>query len=228
VATQEASLHFVIDFDGTISTEDVFCRLLDTYGLSTWYDIDELQAAGKIDGRECLSCEIATLNASPDEIDACAASVPPDPHFAAFVARARALGATLEIVSDGLDRVILPYIERLGVDLPITCNYLREDGERRWRLEFPPLPLKACTGGSGVCKCRVLRPGRHTVLIGDGVSDFCIAGRVDFVLAKGELAKHCRESGYPHVAIAGFEDALRWLENQDFAASVADGETATE
>jgi 2,3-diketo-5-methylthio-1-phosphopentane phosphatase len=221
-------LHFVIDFDGTISTEDVFCRLLDTYGLSTWYDIDELHAAGKIDGRECLSREIATLNASPDEIDACAASVPPDPHFAAFVARARALGTTMEIVSDGLDRVILTYIERLGVDLPVTCNYLRQDGERRWRLEFPPPPSEPCSGNSGVCKCRVLQPHRHTVLIGDGVSDFCIAGRVDFVLAKNALARHCREKGYPHLAIAGFADALQWLERQGLSASDMNNGTAVE
>ena len=221
-------MHFVIDFDGTISTEDVLCCLLDTYGSSTWRDFDELLAAGKIDGRECLSREISFLNASLDEIDACAASVPPDPHFATFVARARALGATMEIVSDGLDRVIYPYIERLGVDIPITCNRLREDGERRWRIEFPPPPSEPCTGGSGVCKCRVLRPGKHTVLIGDGVSDFCIAGRVDFVLAKGELAEHCREKSYPHLAITGFADALQWLENQDLAASVADGETNAE
>jgi 2,3-diketo-5-methylthio-1-phosphopentane phosphatase len=221
-------LHFVIDFDGTISTEDVFCRLLDTYAPPTWRDVGPLHAAGQIDGRECLSREISFLNASLDEIDACAASVPPDAHFAAFMARAEALGATLEIVSDGLDRVIFPYIERLGLDLPITCNRLREDGERRWRIEFPPPPPEPCSGQSGVCKCRVLQPGRHTVLIGDGVSDFCIAGRVDFVLAKGKLAEHCREKGHPHLAIADFADALQWLENQDLAASIANKNTAVE
>jgi 2-hydroxy-3-keto-5-methylthiopentenyl-1-phosphate phosphatase len=221
-------LHFVIDFDGTISTEDVFCRLLDTYAPSTWRDAGKLHAAGHINGRECLSREISFLDASLDEIDACAATVPPDPHFAAFVVRAQALGATMEIVSDGLDRVILPYIERLGVDIPITCNRLRQAEERRWLLEFPPPPPEPCVGSSGVCKCRVLRPHRYTVLIGDGVSDFCIAGRVDFVLAKGELARHCREKGFLHLAIAGFADALQWLESQDHVARAKDGETAAE
>lgn len=218
----------MIDFDGTISTDDVFCRLLDTYAPPTWRDVGPLLAAGQIDGRECLSREISFLDASLDEIDACAASVPPDPYFVAFVARARALGATMEIVSDGLDRVILPYIERLGLDLPITCNHLQENGERRWAIGFPPPPPEPCTGSSGICKCRVLQPHKHTVLIGDGVSDFCIAGRVNFVLAKGALAEHCREKGYPHLAIADFADALQWLENQDFSASIANNSTAVE
>jgi 2-hydroxy-3-keto-5-methylthiopentenyl-1-phosphate phosphatase len=117
-------------------------------------------------------------------------------------------------------RSLLPYLARLGLDLPVTCNRLQPAGERRWSIGFPP-PPENCTGGSGVCKCRVLQPHRHTVLIGDGLSDFCIAGRANFVLAKGALARHCSEKGIPHLAISGFADALVWLGQQaDFPPAV--------
>jgi 2-hydroxy-3-keto-5-methylthiopentenyl-1-phosphate phosphatase len=56
------------------------------------------------------------------------------------------------------------------------------------------------------------------ILIGDGRSDFCAAGCVDLVLAKGALLDHCRAAGLPHMAFADFDDASRllagWLEQR--------------
>ena len=54
----------------------------------------------------------------------------------------------------------------------------------------------------------VQRPGQ---LIGDGQSDFCVAGSVDFVFAKHRLPGHCREAGLPHAPISGFRDAIALL-----------------
>lgn len=34
-------------------------------------------------------------------------------------------------------------------------------------------------------------------MVGDGRSDFCVAGQVDHVLAKGELIDECRRQGLP-------------------------------
>lgn len=211
--TRVNNLHFVIDFDGTIAIDDITDVLVKRFARSTPLQLEQDAAAGHITPREWLARYIGRINASPAEIDACAAEARPDEHFHEFTVRAQSLGATAEVVSDGMDRAILPLLNRLGVSLPVTCNRLCHEGGRNWRLEFPA-DHGGCEGGGGVCKCRAVHPRRRTVLIGDGLSDFCIAGRANFVLAKGALAAHCRANGYPHFAIAGFADALAWLNQQ--------------
>jgi 2-hydroxy-3-keto-5-methylthiopentenyl-1-phosphate phosphatase len=48
--------------------------------------------------------------------------------------------------------------------------------------------------------------------VGDGRSDFCVAARAKWVLAKGQLAHHCRQSKIPHIAIDGFADAIEAMQ----------------
>jgi 2-hydroxy-3-keto-5-methylthiopentenyl-1-phosphate phosphatase len=47
-----------------------------------------------------------------------------------------------------------------------------------------------------------------TIVVGDGRSDFCIAAQAKWVLAKGQLAHHCRQADIPHFPIDGFADAI--------------------
>ena len=58
------------------------------------------------------------------------------------------------------------------------------------------------------------------LVIGDGTSDFCVAGKADFVFAKGKLVEHCRREGIPHQPIAGFADAVRMLPTLQAASQV--------
>ena len=61
----------------------------------------------------------------------------------------------------------------------------------------------------GTCKCALAGPAATlAIMVGDGRSDFCAAGQAKWVLAKGALAGHCRQSGIPHTAIEGFADAI--------------------
>jgi type IV secretory pathway TrbD component len=48
-------------------------------------------------------------------------------------------------------------------------------------------------------------------VVGDGRSDFCIAGSAQLVLAKGQLAAHCQARGLAHWPVAGFGDATAIL-----------------
>jgi 2-hydroxy-3-keto-5-methylthiopentenyl-1-phosphate phosphatase len=47
--------------------------------------------------------------------------------------------------------------------------------------------------------------------VGDGRSDFCVARGAQLVLAKGQLAAHCRLQNIPHRWIEDFSDATRVL-----------------
>lgn len=201
----------VCDFDGTVSVGDVTDLLLERFGAPGWEELETAWQLGEIGSRACLAGQVALLDAAPAQLDAAIDSIALDPAFPAFVADARAAGMTLVVVSDGLDRAIRALLSRYGLgDLPIVANCLEQAGPRAWRLGFPH-SNPACRAASGTCKCEraagLRRHASRVLLIGDGSSDFCVAGSVDYVFAKHRLIAHCRERGYAHHPIQGFADA---------------------
>lgn len=214
-------LHFAVDFDGTVTLRDTTDLLLERFADAAWLDVEAEWVSGRIGSRECLARQIALLKATPGELIEALGAVDVDPQFPEFVAAARALGATIEIVSDGFGFSIETILDRYDLDLPVVSNRLRWLGGGRWKAEWPHA-ASDCRSMSGVCKCRVAHAGRFVVHVGDGRSDFCLAGQAGFVLAKGALAAHCLERGYPHLPIGSFADALDWM--TAFRASGLDAE----
>jgi 2-hydroxy-3-keto-5-methylthiopentenyl-1-phosphate phosphatase len=205
-------LHFAIDFDGTIALDDTTDLLLDRRAEPQWLDVEQEWLAGRIGSRECLAQQAALIRATPEELDAALSDVVIDPDFTRFVVAAHRMGSTMQIVSDGFDRCILPVLDRAAIDLPVTSNRLRPVGQNHWAAEFPAF-ASDCKSTSGVCKCLAAQTTeRMLVLIGDGRSDFCLASRADVVLAKGKLAAHCAEKNYPFTPINSFADVLDWLQ----------------
>ncbi|HEY0179844.1 MAG TPA: MtnX-like HAD-IB family phosphatase [Dokdonella sp.] len=203
------------DFDGTVSVEDITDSLLERFGRPGWQAIEQAWRRGEIGSRDCMAQQVGLLDANRDELDAHLDTMSIDRAFPAFVAAAIEARAPLAIVSDGLDYAISRILGRHGLaDLPIVANRLEADGERAWRLEFPH-GRPACRVASGNCKCacadRARAPRRRVLLIGDGASDFCVAGEADLVFAKHRLIEHCRAAGIPYVPITGFADALELL-----------------
>ena len=204
-------LHFAIDFDGTIALEDTTDLLLDRRAEPAWLDVEKEWLAGRIGSRECLAQQAALIRATPEELELALSDIAIDPDFIRFVGLARRAGASMQVVSDGFDRCILPVLKRAGINLPVTCNRLRHVGGDRWTAEFPAF-ASDCQATSGVCKCKAAQTEQTLVLIGDGRSDFCLASRADVVLAKGKLAVHCAEKGTSFTPITSFADALEWMQ----------------
>jgi len=152
-----------------------------------------------------------------------------DRAFPAFVAEAEAAGIPLAIVSDGLDYAIRRILVSHGLGrLPIIANRLEAAGARSWRLDFPH-GNPTCRIAMGNCKCacagRARDEQRRVLLIGDGASDFCVAGEADLVFAKHRLIEHCRSAGIAYVPVTGFADAadlLPTLIAGEIAAHVSD------
>lgn len=210
--------HIFCDFDGTIAADDVTDGLLERFAAPAWREVEREWKAGRIGSRECLSRQVSMLHMSRAQFELHLDTIELDPDFPAFVAAVRALGHSLTIVSDGLDLAIRPLLARHRLaGLPLLANALEQRGERAWRLAFPHGD-PACRVASGLCKCAsVRRPQpaakrhRQTLLIGDGVSDFCAAHQVDLVFAKDRLIGHCARHGLPHIPIQGFAEARRLL-----------------
>ena len=101
--------------------------------------------------------------------------------------------------------------------LKIVASRLVQLAPRGWELEFP-FAGAGCVSASGTCKCAwaaapLAAPGSRVLMIGDGASDFCVAGRADLNFASKRLLDHCLDHGLPHRAVANFSQALElWLQ----------------
>ena len=167
------------------------------------------------------------VRATPSELEAFVDAIEIDPTFSAFVDLCLHRGDNVCVVSDGLDFTVGRVLRRAGLELPFFANRLEYLGDKRWRLTFPHA-RSDCRALSGNCKCQFAEAaaGQVRIVVGDGRSDFCVAGGADLVLAKGALERHCRDNDIVHFAFSTFGDATRllttWLDEQAAGASRSD------
>ncbi len=188
-----------VDFDGTISADDVGLFLLERFAPDgAWREVAEQFDAGLIGSRECLLDEWDVLTPDEEPMRAAAREVALDAGFVPLVEGLRAAGAEVAVVSDGFGFYVADACA--GLDIPVLTNAVD------WatgRLEFPYedrcCPCTSC----GVCKQAPIkdasRRGRATVMVGDGTSDRKAALLADVVFAKGLLARWCDGAGVRYV-----------------------------
>ncbi|WP_047288917.1 MULTISPECIES: HAD-IB family phosphatase [Pseudomonas] len=198
--------HIVCDFDGTISRADVIDNVLQRFADPSWEGIEQEWLDGHIGSRECLSRQLALVKASPAELLGYFDSVEIDPDFPDFVDHVIGLGASIEVVSDGIEQGIARILARNYVTLlPILANRLRQVDHNSWRIDFP-YASDACRAASGNCKCKSTPRGKRVLVIGDGQSDMCVASTADFVFAKDRLADYCERNKIPHARFDSFAE----------------------
>ena len=76
---------------------------------------------------------------------------------------------------------------------------------------FSPLQNRLPRPGGQLQMLTCLVSDRPTIVIGDGRSDFCMAERADFVIAKSRLAEHCRIRGIRHAPFVDFHQVIDQL-----------------
>src|SRR5262249_5202489 len=220
VSRPRVKCHVFVDFDGTIASLDTTDLLLERFAAPEWRGIEDDWKAGLIGSRECLVRQIDLVRATPADLDDFIAHIEIDPGFAGFVDLCLDEGHDVTVVSDGLDRTVEAVLKRHDLDLPFYANHLEWRGADRWRLRFP-YARSDCEALSGNCKCQFTESARFDLrmVIGDGRSDFCIARRVDLVLAKSALLPHCVAAGLPVRAFETFQQAsdlfAGWLDGHD-------------
>jgi len=198
--------HIVCDFDGTITRTDVIDSILQRFADPSWEAIENAWLAGDIGSRECLGRQLSLVKATPSELLDLFDSIEIDPHFPDFVDHVIGLGASLEVVSDGIEQAIARILARHYVSLlPILANRLRQVDHSHWRIDFPHAS-DACRAAAGNCKCRSAPLARRVLVIGDGQSDLCVAATADFVFAKDRLAEHCERHGIAHARFDSFAE----------------------
>jgi len=222
---------YLCDFDGTVAVHDVGNRFFHAFIperkafealLEGWYD-------ESLGGRDILAMECELARVTTAEAVAFAGGLAAvDPHFAAFVAAARAAGSEAEIASDGLLDYIRPILEANGLGhVTASANELTFAEGGRVRPRFGSAEGVGC-GRCGSCKGEVLkRRGQayaRRVFVGDGLSDCCGARAADVVYAKDDLLAWCAREGIAAVPYRDFADVAA---REGFGAAHAAASPAT-
>ena len=182
----------VLDWDGTCTVRDSLVAAVHDLGDAVVYET-EYASYG-----EALAAEVGTLRVTAEEAAEWAvANVELRQGFHELVDRHAPV-----IVSSGLPQLILPVLEREGLDVEVRSNFA-EPSPDGWRLRFRHEgPCPVC---GDRCKRRSLPDRRPLVFVGDGYSDRCASLACDRVFARDSLARYLDDQA---VAYEPFDSLL--------------------
>jgi 2-hydroxy-3-keto-5-methylthiopentenyl-1-phosphate phosphatase len=205
----------VVDFDGTITQEDVLDEIARTFGDDEVYrEVDEALDRNGITLHEVLRREFEPVRAPLGEVlEWVHANASIRPGFRELVELARARGWRVVVVSSGFRQLIEPMLERAGIQgLELVSNEVDPDPEG-WRITF--FDESRCEVCGEACKRTTVRSmvdGGEVVYVGDGYSDRCAAEDADLVFARRGLAAYLIERGVPFEPFDDFFQIAKKLE----------------
>jgi 2,3-diketo-5-methylthio-1-phosphopentane phosphatase len=201
-----------VDFDGTISKEDVCSTMVKKFAREGWEEINTLWEEGVLSTEDCANRTLELMEVEPEVLEDFFATVDIDDSFMPFVNWMGYKKIPLYILSDGYDNYITKVLMRHELNLPYYANHL--EYKEGWQIKCLhwDKECKKC----GVCKTalvqELLQTGYASVYIGDGYSDICPAEHCNIVFAKKDLARLCLEKGIPFYHYENFTDVQRILE----------------
>jgi 2-hydroxy-3-keto-5-methylthiopentenyl-1-phosphate phosphatase len=207
----------VVDFDGTITQEDVLDEIARTFGDDEVYrEVDEALDRNGITLHEVLRREFEPVRASLGEvIEWVHANASIRQGFRELVELARERGWRVVVVSSGFRQLIEPMLERAGIEgLELVSNEVDPDPEG-WRITF--FDESRCEICGEACKWTTVRSvvdGGEVVYVGDGYSDRCAAEDADLVFARRGLAAYLTERGVPYEPFEDFFQIAKKLETE--------------
>jgi 2-hydroxy-3-keto-5-methylthiopentenyl-1-phosphate phosphatase len=204
----------VVDFDGTITEQDLLDTIAQTFGDEDVYrEVDEGLDDHSLTLNEVIRREFEPVRAPLDEVrDWVLENVRVRPGFRELVALVRERGWRLVIVSSGFRELIEPILEREGLaDVELLSNTVDPDPEG-WNVGFRV--SETCEVCGQPCKrstAAALADGTELVYVGDGYSDRCAAELADLVFARRGLASYLEERGVPFERFEDFHSVARSL-----------------
>lgn len=214
-------LKVYIDFDGTISQDDVGDLMFRELGGERCELLVRDYLQGKIGARECFlgECE-AVGTARLENVEEIIDRQEIDETFGDFVQFCQSRGIEFFVLSDGFDYYIERILGRHGFEkVKYFANHLEFrplDGTGSFSL-VPIFPYKdaECDRCANCKRNHLLTLSSEDdiiVYIGDGYSDRCPAKYSDIVFAKGDLIRYCREDGIPYFDFKDLGDVIERLE----------------
>lgn len=206
---------YVVDFDGTITVNDISLELGAYYGEGVYAEIEKRYRRREIPIREWLK-QMAKL-------------LPPDldhlrkkslewakirEGFNDFLDYARDQNSMIIVASDGFGFYIEPILKEHGLLDKVDYIYRNETvtGANSTLEVFSPHSHPTCSV-CGNCKAfhvvRIKEAGKPVVYTGDGSNDRFGASWSDHICARGRLADSCEENGFFYSPWSDFYDIMK-------------------
>jgi 2-hydroxy-3-keto-5-methylthiopentenyl-1-phosphate phosphatase len=205
----------VLDFDGTVTEEDMLDRICREFGDPAVYD--EVEAAfnrGEIRLVDDIERKLAAVRAPLGVVVRWLhEETRIRPGFAKLVELAHARGWRLVIVTSSFHELVGPVLGRFATQVEVVANTLeaRRDG---WHVQFVFGP--ACEACGEPCKRALVEQlgAGEVVYVGDGYSDRCVAQRAERVFATAGLASFLDGVGVGYEPFSDFHDVVRALRRE--------------
>jgi len=204
----------VVDFDGTITEQDLLDEIAQTFGDEEVYrEVDEGLDDRSLSLNEVIRREFEPVRAPLEEVRQWVLeNVRVRPGFRELVELARRRGWRFVIVSSGFRELIEPVLEREGLaDVELLSNTVDPDPDG-WKVRFRV--SEVCGTCGQPCKrstAAALADSTELVYVGDGYSDRCAAESADLVFARRGLASYLEERDLPFERFEDFHSIARRL-----------------
>jgi len=199
-----------IDFDFTITTDDVGNRFYTYFSDGKNEPWVEKWLKHEISSYTCLTEEAKLCGGSKTEYISYIDKFEIDTGFNELYKYCNDVGLSMTLLSDGLDFYIKQIMYKYGYkEIPFYANKAIL-GEQGLQIELPYWTEKCPDCGN--CKgerIRVLKKEKTQVIyIGDGFSDLCAIKEANFIFAKDDLAKYCRENSINYIYYTGLSEVV--------------------
>jgi 2-hydroxy-3-keto-5-methylthiopentenyl-1-phosphate phosphatase len=204
----------VVDFDGTITEQDLLDTIAQTFGDEEVYrEVDEGLDDDSLTLNEVIRREFEPVRAPLGEVrDWVLENVRVRQGFRELVDLARNRDWRVVIVSSGFRELIEPVLDREGLgELEVLSNTVDPDPDG-WKVQFRVSePCEVCGQPCKRSTAAALANGTELVYVGDGYSDRCAAELADVVFARRGLASYLEERGVPFERFEDFHSVARSL-----------------
>jgi 2-hydroxy-3-keto-5-methylthiopentenyl-1-phosphate phosphatase len=205
-----------IDFDGTITLEDVSFLLLDTYVGPKWREFHKEYSAGKISVGLFNKKVFGMMQADKKTMTDLVLSDPTvkvRPGFKELVDYCRAKGYKVMIVSNGLTFYIEALLEKEGIKgLPIAAaenEFFKGGMSVRY---VGPDGKEVDTAFKESYTADLRKKGYRVIYMGNGTSDIHPARLAQHVFATQDLVEKCKQDGLAYSPFNDFYDVINTLE----------------
>lgn len=210
----EHNFKFYVDFDGTITTEDIGEEMFVQFGdAEKSYKIIKEWLDKKITSQEVWSKLCKTIDKfDKEKFDDFLNNSTVDDKFHGFLDYCKKHSFDVTILSDGLDY----YIDKISKKekfnhLKKYSNKLKITNDGKLLPEFPYTD-EECKLCANCKRNHILTTSGDddiTIYIGNGWSDTCAAQHCDFIFAKRSLLKFCEKNSVPYFPFKTFDDVLK-------------------
>jgi 2,3-diketo-5-methylthio-1-phosphopentane phosphatase len=202
--------NFIIysDFDGTITTYDAFDKIIEqVYSRATYKKLERLTIENKLSSETYLEM----FNGIHYDIVPLANDV--DETFKEFYDWVKKQNIEFYIVSAGFKTIIqhvLPFVD----PSIIYSNDFTYNEDQTWKVKlYDTLSIRK----TEIIKLHE-KPNYTSIYLGDGLSDFKVIGKVDYLFCKKDsmLHKKCVLEKHPHHVFSDFKDLQEQFYHLDF------------